>query len=41
MAYGIVAASFNVEDFGLERMKRMERAELDGRIDAFRKMLSF
>ncbi|MFI4876094.1 MAG: PfkB family carbohydrate kinase [Blastopirellula sp. JB062] len=41
MAYGTVVASFNVEDFSLERMKRIERAEVDARFAEYRQMLSF
>lgn len=41
MAYGIVVASFNVEDFSLERMKSIERADLETRMDQYRKMLNF
>lgn len=41
MAYGIVTASFNVEDFSLERMKQIERADLDQRLAEYRKMLTF
>jgi len=41
MAYGVVVASFNVEDFSLERMKQVERADLDARLAEYREMLSF
>lgn len=41
LAYGTVAASFCVEDFSLERMKRIERGDLDRRAEEYRKMLSF
>ena len=41
MAYGILVASFNVEDFSLERLKQIERKDLDGRMEQYRKMLSF
>ncbi|MBI3468437.1 MAG: sugar kinase [Planctomycetes bacterium] len=41
MAYGIVVASFNVEDFSLDRMKCVERPDLDHRLEEYRKMLSF
>jgi sugar/nucleoside kinase (ribokinase family) len=41
MAYGVVTASFNVEDFGLERMKTIERADIDQRMAEYQKMLSF
>jgi sugar/nucleoside kinase (ribokinase family) len=41
MAYGIVTASFNVEDFGLGRMKQITRADLDQRLEAYQGMLSF
>lgn len=41
MAYGILVASFNVEDFSLDRMKRIERGDLELRMEAYRKMLSF
>ena len=41
LAYGILAASFTVEDFGLERMKQIGRTDLDKRMEQYRKMLSF
>jgi sugar/nucleoside kinase (ribokinase family) len=41
MAYGIVAASFNVEGFGIERMAQVTRADIDKRMAAYRQMLSF
>lgn len=41
MAYGILVASFNVEDFSLERMKQIDRSDLDFRMGQYRKMLSF
>lgn len=41
MAYGIVAASFNVEGFGIERLLKIERADLDRRFATLRKMLTF
>jgi sugar/nucleoside kinase (ribokinase family) len=41
LAYGTVAASFNVEDFSLDRLKQIDRAAIDGRFDAYRRMLSF
>ena len=41
MAYGIVAASFNVEGFGIERLLKTEREDLDRRFATLRKMLTF
>jgi sugar/nucleoside kinase (ribokinase family) len=41
MAYGTVVASLTVEDFGLERLKRTERKEIETRLETYRKMLSF
>lgn len=41
MAYGVVTASFNVEDFSLDRMKSIERADVDQRLAEYQKMLSF
>ena len=41
MAYGIVAASFNVEGFGVEPMQRITRDDIEKRMDEYRKMLSF
>jgi sugar/nucleoside kinase (ribokinase family) len=41
MAYGVIVASYNVEDFSLERMKCIERADLELRMEQYRKMLSF
>jgi sugar/nucleoside kinase (ribokinase family) len=41
MAYGILVASFTVEDFSLDRLRRIERADLDRRMEEYRRMLSF
>jgi hypothetical protein len=41
MAYGTVVASFNVEDFSLERMKKVEREDLEQRMKEYQQMLSF
>jgi sugar/nucleoside kinase (ribokinase family) len=41
MAYGILVASFNVEGFGLERMQQLSRDNIEERMNAYRKMLSF
>ena len=41
LAYGILVASFNVEDFSLDRMKGIERDELERRMKEYRQMLSF
>ncbi|HTU27467.1 MAG TPA: PfkB family carbohydrate kinase [Pirellulales bacterium] len=41
LAYGVVVASFNVEDFSLERMKQIGKPEIDKRFAEYRQMLSF
>ncbi|WP_425398801.1 PfkB family carbohydrate kinase [Aeoliella sp.] len=41
MAYGTLAASFNVEGFGLERMQQITRDDIDRRMSEYEKMLSF
>ena len=41
LAYGILVASFNVEDFSLERMKQIERVDLEQRLERYKRMLSF
>jgi sugar/nucleoside kinase (ribokinase family) len=41
MAYGILVASFAVEDFSLDRLQGITRADLDSRMQQYRKMLSF
>jgi sugar/nucleoside kinase (ribokinase family) len=41
LAYGTIVASFNVEDFSLDRMRKIERADVDRRLSEYRKMLSF
>ena len=41
MAYGTLAASFTVEDFSLDRLAGIDRADLDRRMDEYRQMLSF
>jgi sugar/nucleoside kinase (ribokinase family) len=41
MAYGTVLASFNVEDFGTERVARLERDEIESRLGELRAMTEF
>lgn len=41
MAYGILTASFTVEDFSLDRLRQIERQDLELRMDKYRRMLSF
>ena len=41
LAYGTLTASFNVEGFGLERMQEITRDDIEARLEAYRKMLSF
>jgi sugar/nucleoside kinase (ribokinase family) len=41
MAYGILVASFNVEGFGLDRMKEISRDDIERRMETYKKMLSF
>jgi sugar/nucleoside kinase (ribokinase family) len=41
MAYGTVLASFVVEDYSLDRLKRTTRQEIDQRLETYRKMLAF
>jgi sugar/nucleoside kinase (ribokinase family) len=38
MAYGTVLASFNVEEFGTERVSQLERDEIDARLEELRVM---
>jgi sugar/nucleoside kinase (ribokinase family) len=40
MAYGTVVASFNVEDFSLNRFQRTGRDEIERRFEAYRTMMS-
>jgi len=41
MAYGMLSASFTVEDFSLDRLRRIERADIESRMEEYRRMLSF
>ncbi|MBI3464028.1 MAG: sugar kinase [Planctomycetes bacterium] len=41
MAYGIVTASFTVEDFSLRRLSRISRADIERRIEEYRRMMAF
>jgi sugar/nucleoside kinase (ribokinase family) len=41
MAYGILVASFTVEDFSLDRLQAIDRGDLDRRMHDYRRMLSF
>jgi hypothetical protein len=41
MAYGTVLASLTVEGFGLDRLQRAERRDVDERLERYRSMLAF
>jgi sugar/nucleoside kinase (ribokinase family) len=41
MGYGTVLASFNVEEFGTERVARLTREEIDARFEQLRAMTQF
>src|SRR6476646_3194463 len=41
MGYGTVLASFNVEEFGTERVARLSREEIDSRFEQLRAMTQF
>jgi sugar/nucleoside kinase (ribokinase family) len=41
MTYGSVLASYNVEEFGTERVRRLTREEIDERYEDFRRMTTF
>jgi sugar/nucleoside kinase (ribokinase family) len=41
MAYGTVVASLTVEGFGLERLQKTDRQEIEARIEKYRGMLAF
>jgi sugar/nucleoside kinase (ribokinase family) len=41
MAYGSVLASFNVEDFGTERVRSVSREQIDERLRDFRRITHF
>ena len=41
MGYGTVLASFNVEEFGTERVSRLSRDEIESRLQALRSMTEF
>jgi sugar/nucleoside kinase (ribokinase family) len=41
LAYGILVASFTVEDFSLERLKRITREDLRHRMEQYKRMLTF
>ena len=41
MTYGSVLASFNVEEFGTDRVRRLTHAEINDRFRAFKRMTHF
>jgi len=41
LAYGTLAASFTVEDFSLDRLRKIERDDLEQRMVEYKRMLSF
>lgn len=41
VAYGTVVASFTVEDFGLEALRKIKRADIDERLELFKKVCHF
>lgn len=40
LAYGTVVASFNVEDFSLDRLQKIDRSDLDLRFQQYKQMLA-
>ena len=40
LVYGTLVASYNVEDFSLDRMMQIERSDLDKRLEEFRCMMA-
>jgi len=41
VVYGTIMASFNVEDFSINRLKSLTRKEIDDRVKSFRSMIQF
>jgi sugar/nucleoside kinase (ribokinase family) len=41
LAYGTLAASFTVENFSLDRLREIQREDIEQRMNEYRKMLSF
>ncbi len=41
LAFGTLVASYNVEDFSLDKMAKIERADLDLRMEQYKQMLRF
>jgi cytidine kinase len=41
MAYGVLVASFTVEDFSLDQLRKIDRSDIELRMDRYRRMLSF
>jgi sugar/nucleoside kinase (ribokinase family) len=41
IAYGTIAASFNVEDFGVNKTARLTARDLENRLSKFRKCILF
>jgi sugar/nucleoside kinase (ribokinase family) len=41
LAYGVVTASYTVEDFSLDRLASIDRNDLDRRVAEYRQMLTF
>ena len=41
LAYGTLTASFTVEDFSLDRLRNIQREDLDRRMEEYKRMLSF
>ncbi len=41
LAYGTIVASFTVEDFSLDSLRRTSREDLDNRLEEYRRMLDF
>ncbi|MFN2595948.1 MAG: PfkB family carbohydrate kinase, partial [Pyrinomonadaceae bacterium] len=41
MIYGSVLASFNVEEFGTERVRRLTQDEINARFSEFKRMTNF
>jgi hypothetical protein len=41
LAYGTLTASFTVEDFSLDGLRKIDREDIDRRMQEYKRMLSF
>ncbi len=41
MVYGTIVSSFTIEDFGIERLRKLDKTEVENRLEEYKEMIAF